>query len=149
MSEPTVRRLSQDDLAGAAALETLCFAEPWSATSLTLLLGDTAVGCVACEGDFVAAYGGMLTVAGEGQILNVAVHPECRRRGYARAVVEWLVGYARQNALSEITLEVRRSNAAAIALYEGLGFSVVGERRRFYRHPVEDALLMQIVITKD
>ena len=149
MRESGPRRLTRADLDGAAALETLCFAEPLSREALTLLCGETAVGCVLYEEERAVAYGGMMTVAGEGQILNVAVHPDHRRHGYGRAVTQWLVEYAKATNLLEITLEVRRSNAAAISLYEELGFLVVGERRHFYRHPTEDALIMQIVFTKD
>jgi len=72
----------------------------------------------------------------------VAVHPDYRRHGLGRAVVEALLQYARQNRFFEISLEVRASNRAAITLYETLGFSVCGTRRSFYQKPTEDALVM-------
>ena len=78
----------------------------------------------------------------EGQITNIATHPDYRRRGYGKAIVEALIKYAKQNGLDSISLEVRESNAAAIELYTGLGFKVEGKRRDFYTKPTEAALVM-------
>ena len=140
--ERHAERLGTAHLSDVAVLEQLCFAEPWSRESLGLLLGDTAVGFVVVEEGRAVAYGGMLCVAGEGQITNIAVHPDCRRRGMGRAVTEALLTYAEENDLREVSLEVRASNEAAIALYGQLGFSVCGVRRNFYKRPTEDALIM-------
>ena len=73
-------------------------------------------------------------------INNVGVLEDLRRRGIARALMERLL--ADLSAAQSVTLEVRRSNAAAIALYESFGFERVGERKNFYSQPTEDALLM-------
>ena len=121
---PVAVRMQACHLPDVAELERLCFAEPWSENSLALLLSETAVGFVVCDGARAVAYAGMMCVAGEGQITNVAVHPDYRRHGLGRAVVEALLQYARQNRFFEISLEVRASNRAAITLYETLGFSV-------------------------
>lgn len=130
-------------LDGAAELERLCFSSPWSRESLKLLTNDgIGVGFV-CELDGkIAAYGGMLIAVDEGQITNVAVHPDYRRRGLASAVLNSLMRYARSCHAESVTLEVRASNAAAIALYKKAGFSEVGRRRGFYTKPTEDAVLM-------
>ena len=144
MAEPknaSVQRVREEHLAGIAALERACFAEPWSEQSLRLLLGQSAVGFVVLEDGKPVAYAGMMTVLDEGQITNVAVDPECRRRGYGRAVTEALLGYAAEQGIVTVTLEVRASNEAAIALYQSLGFSECGRRPHFYRLPTEDALL--------
>ena len=137
-----VERFCQAHLSDVAALEGLCFAEPWSEESLRLLLGETAVGFVVTEAGRAVAYGGMLCVAGEGQITNIAVHPDCRRRGFGRAVTEALLDFARERGLCEVSLEVRESNEAAIALYRLLGFTACGVRRNFYQRPTENALVM-------
>ena len=79
----------------------------------------------------------------EGQITNIATLPECRRRGYAAAVVAALLEEARSRKLAFVTLEVRETNAPAIALYEKFGFAVVGRRKNFYTEPTEAALVMQ------
>ncbi len=135
-------RMTEAHLCGAAELERLCFGEPWSANALRLLIGEGAVGFVCTDGDAVVAYGGMLIAVDEGQITNVAVHPDCRRRGFGRELVQALIDEANRLQLVQIALEVRASNAAAIRLYEQLGFAPAGVRKRFYRNPSEDALVM-------
>ena len=137
-----VERLQACHLEGVAELERLCFSEPWSAQSLALLCSEGGVGfvCVSADG-CVAAYGGMLTVLDEGQITNIAVHPDFRRQGMGSAVVEALISFAQRQEIRSIFLEVRASNEGAIALYRGLGFTYIGERKNFYRLPTESAKL--------
>ncbi|MBQ1230505.1 MAG: ribosomal protein S18-alanine N-acetyltransferase [Clostridia bacterium] len=125
-----------------ALLESLCFSEPWSERSLELLLGEEALGAVLLVGDRVAAYGGMLLAPGEGQITNIATHPDFRRMGYGRAVLDALLSGARQKDCEQVALEVRASNEGAIRMYEQAGFLTAGRRRGFYRNPTEDALVM-------
>jgi len=140
----TVLRLKEEHISAVAEIERACFSEPWSESALRLLLGDTALGFVALTKDGeVAAYVGMMTVADEGQITNVVTHPDYRRCGYGAAVLDELLNFAAQNRIKEIYLEVRRSNEAARALYETRGFEYVGERKGFYRFPLEDALIMK------
>ena len=90
----------------------------------------------------VCAYGGMMVAVDEGQITNIATHPDYRRQGFGRAVVESLIKYAKMNGLDSISLEVRESNRAAIDLYLSLGFKVEGKRKDFYTKPTENALIM-------
>ena len=134
--------MKQEHLEGVATLERLCFGEPWSAKALELLLGDGAFAVVCTEGQDVLAYGGMLSVLDEGQVTNIAVHPDHRRCGLGRRVLETMLEEAERRGLMEISLEVRASNHAAISLYEQAGFSAVGRRRSFYKQPTEDALVM-------
>ena len=141
-----IRPITSADLEAVAALERAVFAQPWSAQALQLLCGEMAFGFVCLDGDCAAAYGGMMTVLDEGQITNIATHPDYRRRGLGAAVVEALLCEARARELSFVTLEVRESNAAAIALYQKFGFVVVGRRPRFYTEPVETALIMQCIL---
>lgn len=139
----TVLPLKPAMLLHVAAIERAVFSHPWSEQSLQLLCGDTAFGFAVTENDVPVAYGGMLTVLDEGQITNIATLPECRRRGYAAAVVAALLEEARSRKLAFVTLEVRETNAPAIALYEKFGFAVVGRRKNFYTEPTEAALVMQ------
>lgn len=81
---------------------------------------------------------------GEFYMDNLAVFPDYRRQGVGRALVQALVGFAQENGGVFLTLEVRPSNAYALALYGGLGFRAVGRRRGFYTRPVEDALLLRL-----
>jgi ribosomal-protein-alanine N-acetyltransferase len=140
--EVTVCPVKREHLPKIASLEQLCFSEPWSEKALELLLEENAAGAVCLLGDEVMAYAGVLFVPGEGQITNVAVHPDARRRGYGRAVLSLLLEEALQREdCEQISLEVRVSNVSAIGLYESMGFETVGLRKRFYRSPVEDALV--------
>ena len=82
----------------------------------------------------------------EGYITNVAVSPDCRRQGVGRALIAALTAAARTQRLAFVTLEVRASNAPAIALYEGAGFVRVGVRKNFYAAPTEDAVLMTLYL---
>ena len=134
--------MGEEHLEEVAELERLCFAEPWSKNALTYLLSDQAVGAVCLLDGRTVAYGGMTLAPFEGQITNIAVHPDHRRRGYGRAVVDRLIREARNATCEQISLEVRASNQGAICLYEELGFETVGRRKNFYRSPTEDALVM-------
>jgi len=138
----TLARLSREHLGEVAELERLCFSEPWSEKSLELLLSDAAIGFVCLRDGHVIAYGGMLWAPDEGQITNVAVHPDARRCGCARAILAALTEAARSHDAAQIALEVRESNLAAIALYKQDGYLTVGKRKHFYRDPREDALIM-------
>ncbi len=137
------RKLTVSDTEKVALIEEQCFAEPWSANSLLMLTEANAFGIV-CEIDgILAAYGGMICVLDEGQITNIATLPDLRRRGLARKVLLSMLDEARARDLTFVTLEVRESNAAAIALYEQLGFIKLGKRPNFYRKPTEAAVIME------
>ncbi len=128
-----------------SALEHLCFTAPWSKE--TLAKEFQGRGCryvVAREAETGRVLGcaGLRTVLDEGSIDDVAVLPECRRRGIALAMMEAFCQVAQEEKLAFLTLEVRASNLAAIGLYETLGFGPVGRRRGYYQKPKEDAILM-------
>lgn len=141
-----IERLTEEHIPEVALIERLCFSEPWSEKSLGILTQKNAVGFVALESGRMAAYGGMICVLDEGQITNIAAHPDLRRKGYGEAVTRALINYGKENGLIAIYLEVRRSNGAARALYSKLGFEEIGERKGFYRNPCEDAVLMKITL---
>ncbi len=125
-----------------AALEAVCFAEPWSAAALTEELANPhAVFLVATDGGQVLGYAGCHHIADEGYIDNVATAPAARRQGVARALMAALEAYGREHRLYRLTLEVRVSNAAAVALYTGMGYVCDGVRPGFYRKPPEDAAI--------
>lgn len=131
-------------IAAIAAIERACFSEPWSEQALREELQNPAACFLVAEDEGGAALGyiGCQTVLDEGYIANVATAPANRRQGVARALVRALAAEAAARGLSFLTLEVRASNAPAIALYRGEGFAPAGARRGFYRDPPEDALLM-------
>jgi ribosomal-protein-alanine N-acetyltransferase len=91
---------------------------------------------------FLLAWG----VVDELHLLELASHPEQRRKGFARALLGALLAHARTQHTRLILLEVRRSNLAAIALYESFGFETTGVRRGYYSDTGEDALEMRITL---
>ena len=101
------------------------------------------------ETDKVIGYAGLLVAADEGYITNVAVDPSRRRQGVAAQLLQVFDNFARGNRLAFLTLEVRPSNAAAIALYRGFGFREVGRRRNYYDLPKEDALILTKYYTEE
>lgn len=124
-------------------IERECFSMPWTREQLaTQLSGERHVFLVAEIDGKVAGYVGMMYVLDEGYVSNVAVGGEYRRRGIADALIGELLSRCERLNLVFVTLEVRRSNAPAIALYKKHGFVAVGERRNYYEQPREDALLM-------
>ena len=128
-----------------AALERACFSHPWSEDMLREELWNDAAVIVAAEGEdgTVLGYAGLQTVLDEGYINNVAVDPRFRRQGVADELIAAFVRFGRAK-LAFLTLEVRASNAPAIALYEKHGLQEVGRRKDYYDDPKEDAILMTL-----
>lgn len=127
-----------------AALEKMCFSDPWSEKSIASELDNPlALWLVAVEEDTVCGYIGSQTVMDETDMMNVAVHPEYRRQGIAESLVNNLVEELCKVGSHSLTLEVRASNISAQRLYEKLGFLQVGKRPKYYRNPREDALILR------
>ena len=137
-----IRILKSEDLEQIAEIEKLCFGEPWSENSLELLLRDGNFGVAAIEEGRVVGYVGVISAPPEGEITNVATHPDFRRRGVGEGILEALKREAGNRGIESLYLEVRRSNSPARGLYEKMGFAVIGERKGFYKNPKEDAVLM-------
>ena len=137
----TIVPMAERHLAALAEIEKACFHAPWSESMLREELGK-GIFLVAERDGQAVGYVGCQTVLDEGYITNVAVSPDARRQGIARALIAKLTDEARAARLAFVTLEVRASNAPAIALYEGAGFGRVGVRKNFYTAPTEDAVLM-------
>ncbi len=127
-----------------AALEKQCFSDPWSERSVASELDNPlSLWLVAREGDRVVGYIGSQSVLGEADMMNLAVSPEVRREGIARTLVTKLIQALSEKNVHALTLEVRASNAPAIALYDLLGFRQVGNRRGYYEKPKEDARIFR------
>ena len=138
--------MTTEDLPAVAALEKTCFpADPWSEALFRDALDNPAVVILLAEGEdgAVLGYAVLSVVLDEGNLDNIAVAPDCRRRGVADALLDVLTGFGREN-LAALMLEVRASNAPAIALYEKHGFAAVGRRKNYYDAPREDAILMTL-----
>ena len=130
--------MKTEHLDAVAELERTCFTVPWSRNALAEELDNALSAFLVAldEEERVVGYAGLQVVLDEGYITNVAVRPDCRRRG------DVFERFAEGNHLAFLSLEVRASNYAAIALYGQHGYRGVGRRRNYYEHPKEDAVIM-------
>jgi len=127
-------------------VERLAFADPWREGDFADAVAGGVPFFVAELGGGIVGYAIGRVAADEGEILNVGVHPERRRRGIARALVRTLLGALGAAGARQVYLEVRESNVAARQLYAAYGFGEVGRRARYYRRPVEDAVILRAAI---
>ena len=127
-----------------AELEKLCFNDPWSENSIASEL-DNRLSCwlVALDDDKVIGYVGSQTVLGETDMMNIAIHPDHRKRGIATELIERLIQALKERDSHSLMLEVRASNEPAKSLYTKMGFELVGIRKNYYRNPKEDALILR------
>ena len=137
-----IKAMKEAQVPQIAALERVCFSDPWSEKSILSEL-ENPLSCwlVAMDGERLAGYIGSQTVLGETDMMNLAVDPDYRRKGLGKELILSLIEALRQRESRCLTLEVRDSNAPARALYEGLGFQEIGRRKNYYRNPKEDALI--------
>lgn len=167
-----VRLAAESDLDQMAAIEAVSIPDGWSRKAFSdalkndqaLLMvltqgeasGDLVLAKERSSGDFpagqeetVLAHLLCYFAADEGEIVSIACHPDARRQGCAAELLTEFEKKARDLGLRGIFLEVRKSNVPAICLYERNGFASVGLRPRFYRHPVEDALLLRLDLPEE
>lgn len=138
-----IRSAVPADAAPLVEIERRCFSDPWSETSFRdALESPWAFGLVAYTNRGIAGYLIGREVAGTGEVLNLAVSPDYRRRGLARALLRAGLSTLRKRRVEEVYLEVRESNRSAQALYLSSGFRPVGQRAAYYRNPKEDALVL-------
>ena len=135
--------MNESHVAQVAALEKLCFSDPWSEASITSELENPlSLWLIAEENGAVCGYVGSQTVLDETDMMNIAVHPDCRRKGIAAALITELVSRLKARGSRILRLEVRESNLPAIALYKAMGFTQLGLRKNYYRNPKENALIL-------
>jgi len=142
-----LRPAARGDLDRISQIEHACFADPWSRRSFEALLEDGRVFFrVAHDMSSVLGYVVAWFVGGEGEIANLAVAPDIRRRHVGASLLDAAVGAAGEHRAAALYLEVREGNTAARALYASRGFQEVGRRRGYYRRPVEDALVLRLTL---
>ncbi|MBQ7294745.1 MAG: ribosomal protein S18-alanine N-acetyltransferase [Clostridia bacterium] len=135
--------LSKKDVAAVAQIEKECFSEPWSEEGIkSELKNEGARFFTAKIAGVTVGYMGMHIVLDECYIANVAVKNSFRQKGVADALLSFAEARAAEEGCAFISLEVRVSNTPAIKLYEKHGYISQGERKNFYRAPVENALIM-------
>ncbi len=139
-----IRRMSKDDIPAVVEIEKQVYNYPWTEG----IFKDCFIAgykCWVCEDmENVVAYGILSVAAGEAHIMNICVDPAEQKQGIGRSMVEKMVEAARDRKINSIFLEVRPSNTAAIALYNGLGFNELGTRKDYYpaEEGREDALML-------
>ena len=137
-------KMTSEHVQPIAELEKLCFSDPWSEASVASELENPlSVWFVAMEDGVLAGYVGSQSVLDSADMMNIAVHPDYRRKGVARQLIDALTEKLAANGIRSLMLEVRASNAPAISLYEKLGFALAGRRPNYYRNPREDALILR------
>ena len=143
-----ITRMTRDDVPEIAELEKICFTLPWSEKSFhDEMANRLAIYFTAKDNGKCVGYAGFWNVSGEGDVTNVAVLPEYRRRGVGSLLVAEMIKTAEKLKLEMLTLEVRKSNTAAQKLYEKFGFEILGERKRYYSDNGEDTYIMTRTFT--
>ena len=148
---PVVLRPARDaDLDAVLAIEQASFGDPWNRMAFADLIDDPRVAfLIADAGGGVRGYVVAWFVLDEGEIGNLAVARNARRRGIGALLLDAAIGAVRKADVDTLYLEVRDSNAAARALYASRGFVEVGRRREYYRRPKEDALVLRLDLSPD
>lgn len=138
------------DLPAVREIEALSFSNPWSDATFRGEIQNKGISfpmiIVRPEDGRVAGYIMYWQIRDEVQINNVAVHPDFRGKGIGEAALRLVLKEVREQGAVFATLEVRVSNAAAVRLYEKLGFKILGTRKGYYTNPVEDAYVMGLVL---
>ena len=148
--EAAVVPLQERHVRAVARIERRVFSDPWSESLVRAELDNALSRWFVLErGEDVWGYVAVMNIAGDVHVTNVAVAPEYRRRGLARRLLGRAVEYARAAGAFCMTLEVRETNAPAIALYRSFGFVPVGLRPRYYHDPEENALLMTLLLSEE
>ena len=140
-----IRAMRPDDVDAVCAVDRLCFACPWSRETFAAEASN-AIGwyrLAECAGG-VVGYIGSHVILDEAHITTLGVHPEFRRRRIAERLLADVLRHAVGAGARRITLEVRETNAGAVALYRKYGFAPVSRRPRYYSDSDEDALVMWI-----
>lgn len=133
------------DLPAVMLIERRSFTAPWEETTFHALMRRPSAALLVAEAEGrLVGYAVLWFAADEGELGDLAVHPEARRRGVGREIVRACLEEARRRGARSLFLEVRSSNLAARGLYEGMGFRTVGLRKAYYASPVEDAVVMRL-----
>ena len=141
---PNARTALMADAAAIVEMERAVFPDPYSLHTVNRLIGENYAFALVCEDETGALCGYLLAqcIPPEAELLRIAVLPSARRNGAARALMARFLSVCAARGASDLFLEVRASNDAAIALYRAYGFDACGTRRQYYKSPTEDALLM-------
>ena len=140
----TFREMTMEDLEEVLRIEEENFSTPWTANSFFsfFIRNDTYFACV-FEGEELAGYAGLMLIAPEAELVNIAVKKSCQNKGIGRALLDHVLAEAADRGITDMFLEVRISNTTARKLYDKAGFTFLAIRKDYYEDPIEDALLMK------
>ena len=141
--ELVIKPLTEEYVDAVCVLEEEAFSMPWHRESfLEMINNKDACYLVGLVEETVAASCGLRNIVGDGEITNVVTSANMRKKGIGRNMLLKLMEEGTKMGVEAFTLEVTKSNAPAIHLYESLGFVTEGIRKNFYEEPQEDALIM-------
>jgi ribosomal-protein-alanine N-acetyltransferase len=144
-----IRPASAGDLVHVVEIERASFSDPWSFTAFRSVLGEDRLNFhIALDGPTVVGYAVSWCVIDEAELANLAVAPAMRGRRIGATLLDRAMADARDAGCVVMHLEVRESNTPARALYESRGFALVGRRKRYYRAPIEDALILRAALER-
>ena len=148
--DEVIREMSLDDLDSIMEIERLSFASPWTKRLFEgTLASPISTSFIMKKGTDTLGYIILYSIADEAHILNVAVHPHFRGKGYASTLIKFALGYFEEKGAHEFFLEVREGNMVAIRLYQRFGFEKIGRRKKYYPETNEDALVMCLTINAE
>ncbi len=148
MDNYTIRPYTPACLGEVTAIERESFSTPWSSESLRQAGEmDNSIFLTVADEMQTVGFGCILLVPGEGELVDIAVSPACRKKGLGQMLITALLTEAENRGAEQIFLEVRQSNTPARTLYEKNGFVPIGVRKKYYKDPVEDAVLMCRVLS--
>lgn len=143
-AKTVLREMTMDDIPAVEQIEQTCFSNAWSEKLLSDMLESEwdEAWVLADADDTVIGYANFRFLAGEGELMRIAVLPEYRGRGESRKLMDRLEMSAEEKEAPDLTLEVRAGNTPAVNLYKSYGFQAEAVRKNYYHDPVEDALIM-------
>jgi ribosomal-protein-alanine N-acetyltransferase len=143
-----IREMMEEDIIPISEIEVLSFSDPWSYD--TIKNGKDSrfdTWLVLLQDDVVMGFLVLRVIAFEGELLRIALRPDCRGRGLAKKLMDQLVEYSKNNSVESLFLEVRNSNETARNLYKSYGFAETSIRKNYYRNPQEDAHVLWLRLT--
>jgi [ribosomal protein S18]-alanine N-acetyltransferase len=145
----SISEMSKEDLDEVMVIEKVSFAAPWSRR----LFEETieipfSISFVARKriDNTVIGYANFYLVGEDAQVLNIAIAPAHRARGYGKSLLSYAIGGLRERNAKDIYLEVREGNKEALSMYAMFGFRKVGRRKKYYTETNEDAIVMHLKV---
>lgn len=144
-----IRPIEQNDIAAITDIEKNCFSDPWNENMLSDMINNDFDETFVVEDEgHICGYVNIRTLADESELMRICIVPEKRGAGYSKLLMERAIIAAKIKKAEKVFLEVRESNEPAINLYKKYGFTEISKRPAYYTNPVEDAVVMQLILTK-